>query len=137
MTCHVDSAGHSIAAGAGLEYFGEASSIGLEKWRRYSAKEAESTLFGDDDSWEEDFKAQEARLKQVWIDAIAENLEVELAKGESFRVLDRYDEVFGDLVGVARQMHLRAAIKKVFVAGVTTTHPVGAKKLLELLLTPA
>jgi three-Cys-motif partner protein len=123
---------------AGLEYFGEASSLGLERWRRYSAQqEAEGTLFEDDDSWEEPWKIQEAKLKQDWIDAIADNLEAELAKGEPFRVLDRYGEVFGDLVGVARQLHLRAAIKKVHAAGLTTTNPVGAKTLLELQLNPA
>jgi hypothetical protein len=123
---------------AGLEYFGEASSLGLEKWRRYSAQqEAEGTLFGDDDSWEDEFKASEAKLKQEWIDSLAKNLETELAKGQPFRVLDRYDEVFGDLAGVARGMHLRAAMKKVLAAGLTTTSPVGESNLLQLTLMPA
>ena len=123
---------------AGLEFFGEASSLGLEKWRRYSAEqEAEGTLFEGDGSWEETFKAQEAKLTAEWIDAIAGRLGAELAKGESFRVIDRYDAVFGDLVGVARQMHLRAAIKRVYAAGLTATDPVGAKQLLELWLNPA
>lgn len=124
---------------AGLEYFGEASSLGLEKWRRYSAQqEAEGTLFDEDGSWEDTFKAQEAKLKQEWIDTIAENLEAELAKGEPFRVLDRYDEVFGDLVGVARRTHLLAALKKVYAAGLTSTSPVGAKnQLLQRVFKPA
>jgi three-Cys-motif partner protein len=123
---------------AGLEFFGESASLGLEKWRRYSAaQEAEGTLFGDDDSWEVTFKAQEAKLKAEWIDAIADRLAAELAKGEPFRVLDRYDEVFGDLVGVARGMHLRGAMKKVHRAGLTSTRPVGVTKLLELQLGPA
>ncbi|AIY15956.1 three-Cys-motif partner protein TcmP [Pimelobacter simplex] len=123
---------------AGLEYFGEASSLGLEKWRRYSAQqEAEGTLFGDDDSWEDEFKASEAKLKQEWIDTLAENLETELVTGQPFRVLDRYGEVFGDLAGVARGMHLRAAMKKVLAAGLTTTSPVGENNLLQLTLMPA
>lgn len=123
---------------AGLEFFGEASSLGLEKWRRYSAEqEAEGTLFGDDDSWEETFKANEAKLKQEWIDTIAENLETELAKGEAFRTVDRYDEVFGELGGVARGLHLRAAMKKVLAEGLTTTSPIGVTNLLQLTLTPA
>ncbi|MCW2738886.1 three-Cys-motif partner protein TcmP [Nocardioides sp.] len=122
---------------AGLEYFGEASSLGLEKWRRVSAQQAAvGTLFGDDDSWVENFKAEEARLKEEWIDTLANNLESELAKGEPFRVLDRYDEVFGDLAGVARGLHLRAAMKKVLAAGLTTTSPVGVKELLQLTLKP-
>lgn len=124
---------------AGLEYFGEASSLGLEKWRRVSAREAAAgTLFGDDDSWEEDFKAQEAHLKQEWIDAITANLEAVLADGKPFRVLDRYDDVFGDLVGVARRTHLLAALKRVHAAGLTPTSPVGAKnQLLQRLFMPA
>jgi three-Cys-motif partner protein len=123
---------------AGMESFGEASSLGLEKWRRYSAlQEAEGTLFADDDSWEESFKAQEGKLKQEWIDAIAANLEGELAKGEPFRVIERYSEVFGDLAGVARGLHLRAAMKKAHVAGLTKTSPVGVKNLLQLRLSPA
>lgn len=123
---------------AGLEYFGEASSLGLEKWRRYSAQqEAQGTLFGDDDSWEVEFKASEAKLKQDWIDTLADKLTTELAKGEAFRVLDRYDEVFGDLAGVARGLHLRAAMKRVLADGRTTTSPVGVTNLLQLTLTPA
>lgn len=122
---------------AGLEYFGEASSLGLQRWRRYTAEmDAQGTLFGQDDSWEDSFAAQEAKLKAEWIDEIAARLAAELARGEPFRVIDRYDEVFGDLVGVARQMHLRAAIKKVHAAGLTTTNPVGAKGLLQLRLSP-
>jgi len=119
----------------GLELFGEASSLGLEKWRRYTtAQEAEGTLFVD---WEETLQAQEAKLKAEWVDTIADRLAGELAKGEAFRVLDRYGVVFGDLVGVARGMHLRAAIKKVHADGLTSTSPVGVKKLLELRLKPA
>lgn len=123
---------------AGLEFFGESASLGLERWRRYSAaQDAKGTLYGDDDSWEETFKAQEAKLKAEWVDAIAGRLADVLAKGATFCVLDRYTEIFGDLVGVARGMHLRAAMKKVHAAGLTSTSPVGVNKLLELQLKPA
>lgn len=123
---------------AGMEFFGEAASLGLEKWRRYHAEqEAEGTLFSDDETWEDNWKAQEANLKAEWIAAIADRLATELAKGEAFRVLDRYDEVFGDLAGVARGLHLRAAMKKVLAAGLTTTNPVGVSDLLHLELKPA
>jgi three-Cys-motif partner protein len=122
---------------AGMEFFGEASSLGLERWRRYSAEqEADGTLFGEDNSWEEALKASEEKLKQQWIETIAENLKTELAKGESFRVIDRYDKVFGELGGVARGLHLRAAMKKVLADGLTTTSPVGVKDLLQLTLKP-
>lgn len=121
-----------------MEFFGESASLGLEKWRRYTAEqEAEGTLFGDDGSWQEAFKAQEAKLMVEWVNAIAARLAQELAKGEAFRVLDRYDEVFGDLTGVAREMHLRAAMKKMHAEGLTSTSPVGVRKLLELKLMPS
>lgn len=58
-------------------------------------------------------------------------------RGEAFSALDRYDEVFGDLAGVARGMHLRAAMKKVHASGLTTTSPAGVNKLLVLQLRPA
>lgn len=120
---------------AGLEFFGESASLGLQAWRRYSAaQEADGTLFGGGDAWEEAWIAQEAKLKEEWVDAIADRLTTELAKRETFRVLDRYEEVFGDLAGVARGMHLRAAMKKVHAAGLTPTSPVGVTKLLELQL---
>lgn len=122
----------------GLEYFGEASSLGLEKWRRHAAKhDADGTLFGDDDSWESTFKAEEATLSAEWVEEIAGRLADELAKGEPFRVQDRYSEVFGDLVGIARNKHLRAAMKVVLKAGLTSTSPVGVDKLLALRLIPA
>lgn len=122
----------------GLMSFGESASIGLKQWRRHLAEQAaEGTLFGHDGSWEETFEAEEAKLEAGWVDAIVDRLTAELAKGESFRVLDRYAEVFGDLVGVAREMHLRAAMKKVYAAGLSSTNPVGVKKLMELQLKPA
>lgn len=123
---------------AGLDVFGEASSLGLQAWRRYWAeRDAIGTLFGNDGLWSQQFQADEAVLKDQWIDDIAGRLRTELAKGEPFRVLDRYEELFGDLVGVARKMHLRAAINKAFQLGWTTTNPRGINNLLELRLTPA
>ncbi|NTW39046.1 MAG: three-Cys-motif partner protein TcmP [Cellulomonadaceae bacterium] len=123
---------------AGMETFGEAASLGLERWRRYNASmAARKTLFGGDNSWEAAFKQQEATLKARWVDGIAQRLTEELAKGHAFRVIDRYTEVFGDAVGLARGLHLRAAIKKVLAAGKTSTNPVGEKNMYELRLVPA
>jgi three-Cys-motif partner protein len=123
---------------AGFEYFGESASLGLQAWRRYSAaSDAEGTLFGESDTWEQAWKAQEAKLKQLWVDVLAERLSDQLAKGEAFRVLDRYGEIFGDLAGVARGLHLSAAMTKVHASGLTSTNPVGVTKLLELRLEPA
>ncbi|MGH3513623.1 MAG: three-Cys-motif partner protein TcmP [Pseudonocardiaceae bacterium] len=122
----------------GMLAFGESASLGLQAWRKYHAKvAAHGTLFGVDDIWEKDWKAAEAVLKAQWIDTIADRLATELAKGEAFRIIDRPGEVLGDLVGVARGLHLRAAIKKVLAEKKTTTDPKGVDDLWHLTLKPA
>ncbi|WP_020578314.1 hypothetical protein [Actinopolymorpha alba] len=66
----------------GMVAFGESASLGLERWRKYHAGlAAEGTLFGDNDAWEEAWKAEEAVFKAQWVNTIAERLTNELAKG--------------------------------------------------------
>lgn len=122
----------------GLVAFGDATSLGLERWRKHNAEQAaEDTLFGAAADWEEAWKAEEKNLREQWIRTLAERLTVELAKGEAFRIFDRADEILGhDLVGLVRTMHLRAAVKEVFAANKTSTNPKGAKDLYKLLLKP-
>jgi len=122
----------------GLLYFGESASLGQEKWRRYHAEHnASDDLFGAAEDWEIEWKAQEALLKAKWIDTIAERLTTELAKGEAFRIIERPAEVLSDLVGVVRNVHMRAAIKNVHTAGKTSTNPTGVKDMLTLRITPS
>lgn len=123
----------------GMLYFGESSSLGLERWRRYHAElAAEGTLFADEGAWETGWKAQEALLKAKWVDQLADRLTIELAKGETFCIMDKSDEIFGDdLAGVVRSLHLRAAIKKVLAAGKTSTDPKGVTDLWRMQLKPA
>lgn len=123
----------------GMATFGEATSIGLEHWRKHNAEQAaEDTLFGDAADWEAAWKAEENKLKDQWVKTLADRLTVELAKGEAFRIIERADEILGnDLVGLVRTMHLRAAVKEVLAAKKTTTNPKGVQDLYKLLLTPA
>lgn len=122
----------------GMLAFGESASLGLQAWRKYHAKVAAvDTLFAVDDAWEKDWKAQEALLKAQWIDTIADRLSKEPAHGKPFRIIDRADEVLGDLAGVARGMHLRAAIKRVLADKKTTTDPKGVDDLWRLTIKPA
>lgn len=114
----------------GLVTFGEAASRGPAEMA------AEGTLFSQNDTWEANWKAQEAALKAQWIDTLVERLTRELAKGEPICVVDRSNEVLGDLVGVVRGMHLRAAMKKVLAEGKTSTDPKGVDDLLNLRLKP-
>jgi hypothetical protein len=52
------------------------------------------------------------------------------AKGEEFRIIDQTDAVLGDLVGVVRGLHVRAAVNKVLDAGRTSTDPKGVRGVL-------
>lgn len=123
----------------GMVTFGESASKGLERWRKYQAKEAaEDTLFGEAAEWEKEWKAQEAKLKTQWVNTLADRLTNELAKGVPFRIIDQPNEILGDdLVGVVRTLHLRAAINKVLDANKTTTNPRGVEDLYNLVVTPA
>lgn len=122
----------------GLVTFGESASKGLEHWRRYHAEEAaEDDLFGLAADWEKTWKAEEEKLKAHWVETLADRIIAELAKGQPFKLIDRSETVLGDLVGVVRTTHFRAAINKVRRAGKTTTDPKGVDDLYNLLITPA
>jgi three-Cys-motif partner protein len=123
----------------GMLAFGESASLGLQEWRKYLARVcAEGTLFGDDDAWEKEWKAQEKALKAEWVDTLTARLTTELAKGEAFRIIERSGPILGDdLVGVVRTTHLREAINRLRDEGKTTTQTVRMKDMLTLLLKPA
>lgn len=123
----------------GMVAFGEAVSLGLERWRKHNAElAAEDTLFGDASDWEAAWKAAEGTLRTQWVDTLESRLSAELAKGQAFRILERTEEILGDdLVGLVRTLHLRAAINKVLAANKTTTNPRGVDDLYNLVLKPA
>ncbi|MEU1983277.1 three-Cys-motif partner protein TcmP [Nocardia sp. NPDC019395] len=121
----------------GMVTFGESASLGLQRWREYLAEvSAQDTLFGSAAEWKDEWKKQENVLKAQWIETIANGITEELAKGEPFRLIER-PSVLGGLGGVARTLHFRAAIKKVLLAGKTTTDPKGAEDLWNLSIRPA
>ena len=121
---------------AGMIMFGESVTLGLQAWRKAQAQEGALGTLAEE-SWEDDGKAQEAILKEEWISALVARLEVELAKGEPFRIVDRADEVLRtDLAGSVRGLHLRAAIDRLHKDGKTSTDPKGKKDYLLLTLTP-
>lgn len=102
----------------GMSAFAEALSLGLEKWRKAVHQvENADTLFGDDAA----FKASEETLAAEWVDEIEANLRAQLELGQPFRILDRYNDVFGSATGLARQTHLRKAWRRLHAAGVTRT----------------
>jgi three-Cys-motif partner protein len=110
----------------GLELFGEALSLGLEKWRREvfeaEVKTKDARLFSDKDWFEYDEKA----LATGWQNEIEENLRRLLDKHPRFRILDKYADVYGEALGKARSKHLRAAWKQLYADGVTKTDSKGS-----------
>jgi three-Cys-motif partner protein len=121
----------------GMLYFGESASLGLQRWRRYHAElDADDTLFGDKEDWEKRWKEDEAALKEKWVQTLAGRITAELAKGESFRITDRPDEILGELAGVVRDTHLRAAINRVRDAKKTSSDPTGVRVTMTLEITP-
>ncbi len=122
----------------GLVLFGESTSLALGKWREYLARlDAQDSLFAFGDAWVEDFKRAEAELEKAWVQDITLNLEALLSEGRSFKVLMRYNEVFGEHVGVARGKHLRAAWKDLLKRGVVRNSPVGVKDIFRHPIEPA
>ncbi|MFF2189174.1 three-Cys-motif partner protein TcmP [Streptomyces sp. NPDC058155] len=100
----------------GLWLFGEAISHAQTEWRREILKSStEGTLFDDDSLFEE----EEKQKKSEWISEIKENIVDLLRQHKSFTV-DRYhSEIMGSVLGEARQMHIRAAVKELHREGKT------------------
>jgi three-Cys-motif partner protein len=107
----------------GLRVFGEVMSSALAEWRRVVwDQENAGSLFEGEDA----FKASEAALEASWVDEIEKNLRQCLTKYGAFRVRDHYSEVFGSALGTAREMHLRAAWKRLHADGTTTSDSKGS-----------
>jgi three-Cys-motif partner protein len=114
----------------GMYVFGEALSLGLQRWRKVIfAIENEGSLFD-----ESIFEANEQSMADGWIAEIAANLRRLLADG-GFNVADRYAEVYGKAIGKAREKHLRAAWKQLHAEGHTSTDSRG--KLVTKRIEPA
>jgi three-Cys-motif partner protein len=106
----------------GMLLFGDALSLGLEKWRKEVTRvENEGSLFDPDDV----FKENETALAAGWVTEIGKNLRHLLSQGKTFTVLDRYDEVYGSSLGMAREKHLRKAWKELHAEGLTSTDSKG------------
>jgi three-Cys-motif partner protein len=120
LTRHVD----------GMSVFGEALSLGLERWRQAVHEvEYKDSLFEGDDV----FKDSEQALSAEWIAEIEANLRTLLADGKGFTIISKYADVYGESTGKAREKHLRAAWKRLHTEGVTKTDSKGnlIKKRIE------
>jgi three-Cys-motif partner protein len=111
----------------GLWAFNNCLSTAMETYRAFCL-EQEGQL---------DLEPAEAR-KEKWIREIASNIERIIDNGEApFRLGGRMRDVYGEAMGSAREMHVRAAVRKLYEEGKTATDPTGQKKLERLMIQPA
>jgi three-Cys-motif partner protein len=116
----------------------------VERERAREAREAGGvmSLFDDVLGWEE----APLVLDQVppynenaeaaqWVDEIEGNLRLLLQQGQSFRLSDRIGEVYGSVLGLAREPHVGRALKRLHAAGFSDTDGVGTK-LARLVIGP-
>ncbi len=114
---------------AGMEVFGEALSRAQEKWRRAVFDEAlaatpaggQGMLLDPDALFAHEEQQRTAELH----DRLEANVRALLAQHERFRVLDQWQAVFDGVLGIAREMHLRVALKRLHAAGVTSSDSKG------------
>lgn len=113
----------------GLELFGESASLALTDWRRkiFEDDNVDYALFG---SSEQDWTDAESALAESWVACIEANCGQLLREIGSFTPGEHYSQVFGTVLGEARQTHLRSAWRNLYESGETSTNPRGERKLL-------
>jgi hypothetical protein len=106
----------------GIWHFNESLSLAQQDFRKFSAVEGQL-----------DF---EEGLNKSWEEKIEKKLAEMLSKGP-VRIAHQLDEVLGvtDMLGLAREKHIRTAAKKLYKQGITATDVTG-KKLFEVKLQP-
>ncbi|MBT2540543.1 hypothetical protein J7E99_07460 [Streptomyces sp. ISL-44] len=113
----------------GLWLFGEAASRAqVESRRACLPPNTPDMLFNPADTFD-----QEEEVRRLgWIKMIRANLEGLLHKHGSFVVGDRPGEVLAGVLGEAREMHVRAAIKELYQEGKTSCTGVGDLRKLRV-----
>ena len=75
-------------------------------------------------------------LEQDWQGQIERNLTALLGRGQPFRLCDKTIEVYGETLGLAREMHVRDALEALHARGETPTNPKGVRNLDQLRVLP-
>jgi three-Cys-motif partner protein len=113
---------------AGFWAFNQATSLAFEKFYEHCERvenAGEQGILGLDSP---------RIMAPSWVAEIRSNLEKELAKGRTLVPSRDLGDVFGRTAGLARETHLRTALKELFAEGKTTFNGVG--KLERALITP-
>ncbi|WP_075890630.1 three-Cys-motif partner protein TcmP [Actinomyces provencensis] len=111
--------------------FVESHSKALEEWRRTCFLAEQKKMTGTFDIFpdleEVRFKSDEDQLKARWIAEIKTNLEklVSERTGTTVSLASKIEAVYGETLGAAREMHLRAAWKELARDGLVLPIPRG------------
>ncbi|MBP8533701.1 three-Cys-motif partner protein TcmP [Streptomyces sp. MK37H] len=113
----------------GLWLFGEAASLAQVEWRR-----AQLPPPNDEMLWSpvDTFDDEEIERAAKWVRKIRRNIENLLQERESFTVDDHQVEIMAGVLGEAREMHIRAAVKELYRAGKTNCNGVGPVRKLRI-----
>lgn len=114
----------------GMKVFAEAVSCAQDKWRRAvfdEAMDAEERQHGGPSLFDREdlFKDEERLLHDQWVEQLEDNVRCLLQDTPSFVVRHSLTEVFEGVLGVAREKHLRPALKKLHAEGVTSSDSKG------------
>jgi three-Cys-motif partner protein len=110
----------------GMEVFGEALSKAQEEWRRavfdLALGDTDQPFLLDPD---EIFAVQEKALAERWVDRLEANLRAVLAERGAFYIRREQERVFEGVLGLAREMHLRIALRRLQADGTTSSDAKG------------
>jgi three-Cys-motif partner protein len=96
-------------------------SMARKEWRQWLADRREQETGGQVEFRGLDFDDDEA----AWVDEIATNIETVLQATDRFRIDTKIDAVLGRTLGLARETHIRKALKALKTTGVIAEVPKG------------
>lgn len=105
----------------GLWKMMNAMSMARKEWRQWLVDQHEQNTGGQAElrglDWNDD--------EQAWIDEITRNVELLLKKHSGFTVFEKLDKLLGRTLGLARETHIRKALKALYDREVIASPPKG------------
>lgn len=105
-----------------------------ERIRQAKAARGVMSLFDDVPDWQEpplvadQVPPYNEKVEAAWwVEEIEKNLRRMLERGQPFRLCDRIGEVYGSVLGMARESHVGKALKRLHIDGYSDTDGVGTK----------
>ncbi|MCF3138284.1 three-Cys-motif partner protein TcmP [Paenarthrobacter sp. AR 02] len=105
----------------GLWKMAESMSLARRDWRQWLVKQNDSQGNAQQELPGLNFTDNESE----WVREIAENVKAILSKFGRFRIDEKLEKVFGRTLGLARETHIRKALKLLKTEGVISIVPIG------------